>query len=101
MNRIHRCHHFRRIAVILGGLAASVLVVVTGATAAFAYPDPPIPGPAFPMQPPPQVHTIITGGTPGWQIALIAIGAAVFAAALAVTLDRARTAHRQLPTPDA
>ena len=100
MNRIHRCHHFRRIAAVLGGLAASVLVVLSGA-AAFAYPDPPIPGPAFPMQPPPRVHTIVTEGTPGWQIALIAIGAAIFAAALAVSLDRAHTAHRQLPTPDA
>jgi hypothetical protein len=39
---------------------------------------------------------------PGWQIALIAIGAAIFAAALAVTLDRVRTAHRQetAPAPD-
>jgi hypothetical protein len=101
MNRIHYCHHFRRIASILGGLAASVLVVLTGATAAFAYPDPPIPGPAFPMQPPPRVHTIVAGGMPGWQIALIAIGAAIFAAALAVTLDRVRTAHRQLTAPGA
>jgi hypothetical protein len=53
------------------------------------------------MQPPSRVHTIVTGGMPGWQIALIAIGAAIFAAALAVTLDRVRTAYRQLPAPDA
>jgi hypothetical protein len=95
------CHHFRRIASILGGLAASVLVVLTGATAAFAYPDPPITGPAFPMHLPPRVQTIVAGGMPGWQITLIAIGAAILAAALAVTLDRARTAHRRLPAPDA
>jgi hypothetical protein len=38
---------------------------------------------------------------PGWQIALIAIGAALVAAALAVILDRVRTAHRQLTTPGA
>jgi hypothetical protein len=31
---------------------------------------------------------------PGWQIALIAVGAALLAAALAVIADRARTAHR-------
>jgi len=54
-----------------------------------------MPGPAAPMQPL-RVHTIVAGGMPGWQIALIAIGAAILAAALAVTLDRARTAHRQL-----
>jgi hypothetical protein len=32
---------------------------------------------------------------PGWQIALIAAGAALFAAALAVLTDRARTARRK------
>ena len=97
MNLIHR---IRRIAAILGGLAASVLVVLTGATAAFAYAVPAPGGPADPMQPL-RAHTIVTGGMPGWQIALIAIGAAIFAAALAVTLDRARTTHRQLTAPGA
>ncbi len=100
MNRIHHRLHVRRIAAVLGAFAASVLVALTGATAAFAYPDPPMGGPAAPVQPP-QVHTIVTGGMPGWQIALIAIGAAILAAALAVTLDRAHTTHRQLPAPDA
>ena len=95
MNRI------RRIAAILSGLAASVLVTLTGATAAFAYPVPPPGGPAGPVPPPLRVHSIVTGGMPGWQIALIAIGAAILAAALAVALDRARTARRQLPAPDA
>ena len=95
MNRI------RRIAAILTALAASVLVILTGATAALAYPVPPAGGPAGPVQPPRVVHTIVTGGMPGWQIALIAIGAAILAAALAVTLDRVRTTHRQLPAPDA
>jgi hypothetical protein len=94
MNRI------RRIAAVVGGLAASVLVALTTTTAAFAYPVPPPGGPAGPVQPP-RVHTIVTGGMPGWQIALIAIGAAIFAAALAVTLDRVRTAHRQVTAPDA
>ena len=94
MNRI------RRIAAILTALAASVLVILTGATAALAYPVPPAGGPAGPVQPP-RVHTIVTGGMPGWQIALIAIGAAILTAALAVTLDRARNAHRRLPAPDA
>ena len=51
----------------------------------------PLPGPA-------QVHTVVihsvTGGMPGWQIALIALGAALAAATIAVLADRARTAHR-------
>ena len=100
MNHIHYCHHFRRIAAVLGGCAVGALVVLTGATAAFAYPVPPPGGPAGPVQLP-RVHTIVAGGMPGWQIALIAIGAAILAAALAVTLDRVRTAHRQLTAPGA
>ena len=98
MNRIH---HIRRIAAVLGGFAASVLVVLTGATAAFAYPVPPPGGPAGPVQSPLRVHTIVTGGMPSWQVALVAIGAAIFAAALAVTADRARTARRRLTSPSA
>ena len=100
MNRMHRCHHVRRIAAVLGGLAASVLVALTETSAALAYPVPPQGGQAGPVQPP-RVHTIVAGGMPGWQIALIAIGAAIIAAALAVTLDRAYTAHRRLPAPGA
>jgi hypothetical protein len=95
MNRIRSCHYFRRTAAVLGGLAASALVVLTGATAAFAYPDPPRPGPAAPMQPPPRVHTIVTGGTPGWQITLIAAAAALAAATAAVLLDRALMARQR------
>jgi hypothetical protein len=45
------------------------------------------------------VNTVIVGGMPGWQIALIAIAAAVVAAAAAVFLDRARTARRHQAAP--
>jgi hypothetical protein len=38
---------------------------------------------------------------PGWQIALIAVAAAVLAAAVAVLADRARTARRHQPAPSA
>ncbi len=40
------------------------------------------------------VHTVVTGGMAGWLITLIAIGAALFAAAVAVMTDRARLARR-------
>ncbi len=43
------------------------------------------------------VHTVV-GGMPGWQIALIAAGAALLAATVAVLADRARTARRQAAT---
>ena len=52
-----------------------------------------------PAQVPPQIHTMVAGGMPGWQITLIAAGAAVLAALLAVTADRARAARRHMTAP--
>ena len=40
------------------------------------------------------VRVITAGGTPGWQITLIAVAAAPAAAAAAVFLDRARASRR-------
>jgi hypothetical protein len=42
---------------------------------------------------------VVVGGMPGWQIAIIAVSAAVLAAALAVILDRAWNSRRQLVAP--
>ena len=41
------------------------------------------------------MRTVVAGGMPGWQIALIAIAAALLAATVAVLADRAWTAHRK------
>lgn len=93
----------RRLAILLAGLAAAMLGSVASATAAFAWPDPPgEPGGVYPLLPTPPVgthtvtHTVVTGGMPGWQIALIAVGAAVLAAAIAVVVDRAWAARRHV-----
>ena len=43
---------------------------------------------------PPAVHTVVVGGMPGWQIAAIAIVAALVAAVAAVLLDRSRSIRR-------
>ena len=95
MNRI------RHIAFVLAVLAAALLAF--GAAPAFATLLPPMPGgPAgapVPSAPPSvQVHTIVTGGMPGWQITLIAAGASLLAATVAVLVDRARAAHRKAIT---
>jgi hypothetical protein len=45
-----------------------------------------------------QIPAIVAGGMPGWQIALITVGAALLAAVLAVFADRARTARRAVTT---
>jgi hypothetical protein len=56
-----------------------------------------MPVPAYPSAParaPAQVHTIVSYGMPGWQITLIAIGAALAAAAVAVLVDRAQMTRK-------
>lgn len=96
-------NHIRRIAVALGGLTAAVLASAAAAPAAFATQVPP-PGElgGNPAQPAPiapaQAHTIVSGGMPGWQIVLIAVGAALLAATVAVRMDRARAARRNTVT---
>jgi len=112
--------HIRRLAAALAGLACAWLGIAVAAPAAFAAVrvPPPVAGPPsvtvlhhppgwnkHPPLPPGhvtgpayQVHAVMVGGMPGWQIALIAIGAALFAATAAVLLDRAWTARRRSAT---
>jgi hypothetical protein len=101
--------HLRRLAGVLAGLAGVLLAF--GATPAFAgilhsdpggaagyVGDPYLgimgTGPVAPV-PAATVRVINTGGMPGWQITLIALGAALLAATVAVLLDRARAAHHK------
>jgi len=84
-------NHFRRIFAAMATLAGAVLAVA-GAPAALAMRVPPPGGGIAP--PPPPVRVIAEGGMPGWQIVLIALAAALVAAAVAVLLDRARTARK-------
>jgi len=56
-------------------------------------------GPA-PVVPATVVRVVMTGGMAGWQIALIAVGAALAAAAAVLLIDRARAA-RATPAPTA
>jgi hypothetical protein len=96
-----------RLATILAGLGG--IVVALGAVVAPAalaggdprghlglvprydppggYKHPPLPAHA---------HAAVAGGLPGWQIALIVAGAAVFAGALAVLAYRVRAARRRV-----
>lgn len=45
---------------------------------------------------PADAHTLVPGGMPGWQITLIAIGAALLGAALAVLAHRMWAARRRV-----
>jgi hypothetical protein len=94
--------HIRRSAAVLVGLAGAMLAFAVPAFARTV----PIPGDTFgtpvpaqvPAQVPVQVRTIVAGGMPGWQIALIAAGAALIAAAIAILAYRVLTARRQAVT---
>jgi len=122
-------HHVRRFAAALAVPAGTLLAFAAAAPAALARPGPPrswqrAHASLYPLPPgwskhpplPPRgyyVHyaahhgaipvpgrTVVIGGMPGWQIALIAIGAALLAANAAVLAYRAWTVRRK-PTPAA
>lgn len=94
----------RRLAAVLAVVTCGVLASAAVVPAAFAMVVPPpgggvVPhvggGTARPVPVPPATVRVITaGGMAGWQITLIAVGAAVLAAAAAVLLDRALAARR-------
>jgi hypothetical protein len=99
MNRIRQLHPIRRTAGILAGLTGALLALGAASPAAFAtLVPPPGGGTGGPAPAPPPVHTVVVGGMPGWQIALIAAGAALLAAALAVLAHR-MWAARHLAEP--
>jgi hypothetical protein len=93
MNRIQRCLG------VLAALSGALFAVAAAAPAALATLPPPDPG--EPGVVPPAIHTIVTGGMPGWQITLIAVAAALFTAAAAVLADRAWAARRHVTAPSA
>ena len=83
MNRI------TRILGILAGVGAALLGILATGSAAFAYDVPPNGGGAQPVQ------VVTNGGTAGWQITLIALGAALFASIIAVVADRSWLARHR------
>ncbi len=99
MNTIHR---IRRLVSVLAASACALLALAMASPALAATMRVPHYGPpasVAPAQVPAQIHTVVLGGMPGWQIALIAAGTAVLATILAVTADRARAARRHLTAP--
>ena len=117
---MNRFHITGRLAVVLASLAGALLAFWTDVPAAFAAVAAPLGGaphgrpgllygdPALASSPPrppgwnkhpplpAHTHTLVTGGIPGWQIALIAAGAALLTAALAVAVYRMRAARRRV-----
>jgi len=85
MNRIQRC-----LAALARRARALPALAVTAPAALVTFPPPEPAAPPVPAS----AHLVVTGGMPGWQITLIAIGAALAASVIAVLLDRARGARR-------
>jgi len=85
----------QRALAVLTGLSGTVLTLAISAPGALAVPPPPQPAAPGPGK----IQTVATGGMPGWQITLIAVGAALLAATLAVVLDRtwAKRQHAARP----
>jgi len=85
----------RRLTAALAAATCALLAsaIVPAASAADLVRDPPGGAPLAPV-PAPAAPVVTAGGMPGWQITLIAVGAALVAAIAAVFLDRALTARR-------
>jgi hypothetical protein len=96
MSHIHR---FRYVIGVVVTFACSMLGIALAAPAAFAMRLPASGGTSAAVSgqsAPIVAHTTPAGGMPGWEITLIAIGAAVLTATLAVLMDRSRVAHRRV-----
>jgi hypothetical protein len=96
MIRLHRA------GLVLAAIAVTLLnvagTVPALASSVHVLPPPGDPGtlPAHPVDP--VVRTIVVGGMPGWQIALIAIVASAVAASVTVLANRAWTIRVRLRT---
>jgi hypothetical protein len=92
--------HLHRVTLFLVGVVVAGLSLggaLPAAASSVAWGPPPGGLPVTPVAP--AVRTVVVGGMPGWQIALIAIAAALVAAAAAVLAERARTNRSRVSLP--
>jgi hypothetical protein len=96
-----------RLGAVLVSLAIIAVSLASSASASTSmFPEPGSEGGTGPVTPAPvtpapvtEVHTVVVGGMPGWQIALIAVVAALVTAIAAVLVERSRTARRRPVRP--
>jgi hypothetical protein len=96
-----------RLGAVLVSLAIIAVSLASSASASTSmFPEPGSEGGTGPVTPAPvtpapvtEVHTVVVGGMPGWQIALIAVAAALVTAIAAVLVERNRTARRRPVRP--
>jgi hypothetical protein len=92
----------RRLAAALAAVTCALLAsaIVPAASAQELMPEPPTGAPPAPV-PAPAAPVVTVGGMPGWQIILIAVGAALVTAVAAVFLDRVLAARRSVSSTTA
>jgi len=100
MTARHAGARLRRFAAVLAAATSGLLASLAIVPAAFARMEPD-PGSGYAPThvariPASTVRVVTAGGMPGWQITVIALGAALFAATAAVLLYRALTARRSV-----
>ena len=89
-----------RLGVVLASLAVVAVGFASGASASTTMIPVGSSGDVAPATSPvPVVHTVVVGGMPGWQIALIAVVAALVTAFAAVLVERTRMARRRPVRP--
>lgn len=91
--------HLRRFVAALAAITCALLAsasVVPAASAHDLVRDPPTGAPPAPVPAP--TAQAVAGGMAGWQIALIALGAALVAAIAAVIVDRTLATRRSAST---
>ena len=93
--------NFARRATSVGiAMASSLLGFLLFTPSAFGLViRPALDGPSSVVVPhasPAVTRVVVTGGMAGWEITVIAIGAALLTALVAVLADRTRTAHRNM-----
>jgi hypothetical protein len=93
-------NHIRRILAAVATLAGTVAALAT-APAAYASLPPHGGSGGGAGGAPTTVPVIAAGGMPGWQITLIAVGAALVAGAVAILADRSWTARKAHATTTA
>jgi hypothetical protein len=93
----------RRLAAVLAAVTCGLLASAAVVPTAFAMVRPDPGGGTARLAPvlPATGRVVIVGGMAGWQIILIAFGAALIAAAAAVLLDRTLAARRAASVPTA
>ena len=86
--------HIRRILAAVATLAGTVAALATAPAAYASLPPHGGSGGGGAGGAPTTVPVIAAGGMPGWQITMIAVGAALVAGAVAILADRSWTARK-------